>query len=537
VPSLSAYTSGNDLNPDLYCTQGPSIRPSRQPTPAPSRPTTRPTIFPTLAPTAPTLSPTSPTGYPTVSCIIGRHVSSTPRPDECCPSAYSYRHSHSHAQVRRLAYSCLQMSLEPHNCFHDSVAPTLQPTASSWPVQFLEVVTVFKTDTPNLNVTWHRSEDLTYYMEITSRGLPNHAYVDTSLDTLAAIPDDGRRRLQNGRRLLASLLAEQAWKYNIPLEPRPVASKPFQDEYDPMTLLQGKLDSPIGFAINGVPFFGPLSKDGADVVQPPPGGSGAAFDACMGSISSSGAYNYRVMPPCLFGMNSQGFDMVFTKENVLQAYSPLIVGSPSPLLGYALDGFPIYGPYDADGQLHKGLDNCNGKFLLDGSYAYFATPTFPYTLGCFGPGQTRRAPSLPAALEAEEIVEVDGELPYNGEIDASLDQADRDDMSQVLYSDTFADPTSATGYIRCAEGMFRSARTSSCELCPAGRYGLTASLTSATCSGECPKGHYCPPGTSYPTANKCPAGRYGARQGLTGPECSGPCQEGYFCPAGATSPR
>ena len=26
-------------------------------------------------------------------------------------------------------------------------------------------------------------------------------------------------------------------------------------------------------------------------------------------------------------------------------------GDPSPLLGYAIDGFPIYGPYTEDGEL------------------------------------------------------------------------------------------------------------------------------------------------------------------------------------------
>jgi hypothetical protein len=33
----------------------------------------------------------------------------------------------------------------------------------------------------------------------------------------------------------------------------------------------------------------------------------------------------------------------------------------------------------------SGLDICNGK-MRNGSYSYFLSPTFPYVVGCFGPG-------------------------------------------------------------------------------------------------------------------------------------------------------
>ena len=49
--------------------------------------------------------------------------------------------------------------------------------------------------------------------------------------------------------------------------------------------------------------------------------------------------------------------------------------------------------------------------------------------------------------------------------------------------------------------------------CPAGYYGSTVKLSSATCTGLCPEGYYCPAGTSDPTDhpcgganNYCPAG-------------------------------
>jgi hypothetical protein len=64
----------------------------------------------------------------------------------------------------------------------------------------------------------------------------------------------------------------------------------------------------------------------------------------------------------------------------------------SPLMGYMLDGFGIYGPYGENGELlHSGdLDECHGhshSVLWDGDmidlYHYHWTYDFPYNLGCF----------------------------------------------------------------------------------------------------------------------------------------------------------
>lgn len=63
--------------------------------------------------------------------------------------------------------------------------------------------------------------------------------------------------------------------------------------------------------------------------------------------------------------------------------------NPSPIVGWALDGFPIFGPYDDSGDLMIGtshanttLDFCNGKFV-NGAWRYYITPNAPYTVGCF----------------------------------------------------------------------------------------------------------------------------------------------------------
>lgn len=57
------------------------------------------------------------------------------------------------------------------------------------------------------------------------------------------------------------------------------------------------------------------------------------------------------------------------------------------MLGLAKDGHFIIGPYKSGKLIDCSfLDQCNGLFLEDGSYVYVFTNTFPYSLGCFGPG-------------------------------------------------------------------------------------------------------------------------------------------------------
>ena len=65
---------------------------------------------------------------------------------------------------------------------------------------------------------------------------------------------------------------------------------------------------------------------------------------------------------------------------------------PSPLLGYALDGYGIYGPYDKDGNIitNDQLDECHGltsEVMWDGKltniYHYVLNNEYPYSIGAF----------------------------------------------------------------------------------------------------------------------------------------------------------
>lgn len=124
---------------------------------------------------------------------------------------------------------------------------------------------------------------------------------------------------------------------------------------------------PIGMALNGVVFFNPFEMQGMNAVE---GYSEVWLDACCGHPQQTGVYHYHKYPTCVkTPFQDQG------KQH-------------SPILGFAWDGFPIHGPYEADGKLAKdlpadrALDVCNGHRDAVRGYHYHVTPgRFPYILG------------------------------------------------------------------------------------------------------------------------------------------------------------
>ena len=151
---------------------------------------------------------------------------------------------------------------------------------------------------------------------------------------------------------------------------------------------------PIGFAINGVPFYGPFTHEGYAIEN-----SDEIFDKCNGQVHiPESRYSYRYGPICVFGHASNSNDCRYHAPYTgyhdanCQPY-----GFPSTptIIGYAVDGFPIYAasyPFDYENE----LDNCNGKFSYNSetgkySYGYYITSdglhnNFPYVMGCLGPG-------------------------------------------------------------------------------------------------------------------------------------------------------
>ncbi|KAA8594284.1 hypothetical protein FQN60_005118, partial [Etheostoma spectabile] len=74
---------------------------------------------------------------------------------------------------------------------------------------------------------------------------------------------------------------------------------------------------------------------------------------------------------------------------------------------------------------------------------------------------------------------------------------------------------------------------SECQTCPQGWYCLAGSRAP---SGRCSSGHYCPEGTAYGTQFPCPAGTYSIQMGNRYREDCLICPEGSFCQKGTSKP-
>ena len=124
-----------------------------------------------------------------------------------------------------------------------------------------------------------------------------------------------------------------------------------------------------GVALNGATFHAEVAPDSLGNVYDP--NAALPTDSCFGHPYAEQYHYHGYSWKCL----DQG--------------NP---GEPSPLVGYALDGFGIYGPRDADGKLvtNDQLDECHGmvgEVMFNGElqtmYHYRLNNEYPYAVGCF----------------------------------------------------------------------------------------------------------------------------------------------------------
>lgn len=226
----------------------------------------------------------------------------------------------------------------------------------------------------------------------TSDGCPTANFIDVSISTLQSNYtqptlgvncDDNAIYVQSNGMIHYEFVAitpfdltEQNYNWQIPRNPQ-MANSPSD-----IPLL-----GPVAMAINGVPFFGPNENPRDDYGDPV---LDNLLDFCNGH-TAQGMYHYHARPNCLYSNDASSVGVV---------------------LGYSFDGYPILSPYVCDNadctsiskmqsswqrtqdvrnawEAHEyiagsgDLDQCNGTTLADGSYAYFATDTFPYIMGCY----------------------------------------------------------------------------------------------------------------------------------------------------------
>jgi hypothetical protein len=122
----------------------------------------------------------------------------------------------------------------------------------------------------------------------------------------------------------------------------------------------------VGIMTNGILLFDGFDAEGRDAV------AHEIQDQCNGHPERTGQYHYHDLSACLEEMGD-------STEH-------------SALVGYAFDGFGIYGFRGEDGRMltNADLDECHGhthEIEWEGQavvmYHYHATAEFPYTVGCF----------------------------------------------------------------------------------------------------------------------------------------------------------
>lgn len=182
------------------------------------------------------------------------------------------------------------------------------------------------------------------YVVLTANGVPNHKspYFATSDSRYAAY--DGTN---TSFMLAPGTIAAQRYEMRIPLHPTRASSP------TPTPL------GPIGLALNGVPFFNQYNGQMRPLTV-----EVNTFDQYNGHPTPTNAYHYHVEPTYL--THALGADR---------------------LLGFLLDGFPVYGPVENGRRLtNADLDQLHGHTgptaeWPDGIYHYHVTDADPYING------------------------------------------------------------------------------------------------------------------------------------------------------------
>lgn len=184
------------------------------------------------------------------------------------------------------------------------------------------------------------------HVVVRSRNLPNHP--------TATFPD--RWRMLDGN---PSYIKEQANTHFIPFSPKVNPNAFAMDEKNSNQALPM---GPIGVATNGVIFFNPFDHIfETDAVW--------RLDRCCGHPSPQQQYHYHKYPVCVktpWSDEGQGH---------------------SNIIGFAFDGFPVYGPYESKGLLAKEdtknpLNDFNLHEDNDRGPHYHVTPgQYPHIIG------------------------------------------------------------------------------------------------------------------------------------------------------------
>jgi len=92
----------------------------------------------------------------------------------------------------------------------------------------------------------------------------------------------------------------------------------------------------VGVAINGIPIYNPFEDANQTAA------TGRIFSGCCGHPQLTGVYHYHKYPTCLKLLKGDVWQSEKDKCDEIDAL--IASGGHSPLIGFALDGWPVYGP-------------------------------------------------------------------------------------------------------------------------------------------------------------------------------------------------
>lgn len=186
------------------------------------------------------------------------------------------------------------------------------------------------------------------FITIKTTGLPDHKSVYYATGNSLYENFSGSTFGGNTFNKNPNSISSQSYTFKIPLNPK-VAST---HSATPL--------GPIGVSLNGVPFFNQYAGPSQPLTN-----EITSFDQFWGHPQQSGQYHYHVEP----------------------LYLTTVKASKSALLGFLLDGFPVYGPEENGASvLTTSLDAYHGHTLAtadypNGIYHYHITNTDPYING------------------------------------------------------------------------------------------------------------------------------------------------------------
>ena len=186
------------------------------------------------------------------------------------------------------------------------------------------------------------------FITIKSFGLPDHkssyyATTNALYDNFSGTTFGGYTFSKN-----PNSIVEKVYVFKIPIDPK-VASM-----HAPTPL------GAIGVSLNGVPFFNQYAGPNQPLT-----GEVVSFDRYWGHPAPTGQYHYHVEP----------------------LYLTTVKATKSSLLGFLLDGFPVYGPEENGATIDNAkLDAYHGHTTVtadypSGIYHYHTTLTDPYING------------------------------------------------------------------------------------------------------------------------------------------------------------